>query len=97
MDGAGSCERFHAAASTIKNFNFWQSAPIALNNLDITDFAQQLGITRIASTKLLDRISIPTYYCIRPSARHPACVYSSGKAYSKPLAYLGCIFEAYER
>jgi YcaO-like protein with predicted kinase domain len=57
----------------------------------------EIGATRLASSTLLDRLGIPAYYCIRPSALDPCAIYSSGKGLSAYQASMSAIFESYER
>jgi YcaO-like protein with predicted kinase domain len=54
-------------------------------------------VTRIAWTTQLDRLSCPSVYCVRPAARDPCAIYSSGKAFEARRALLSGLFECYER
>ncbi|MCA9233111.1 MAG: YcaO-like family protein [Planctomycetales bacterium] len=63
----------------------------------LSDLARRIGVTRVASTTLLDRIGVPTGYAVRPAALHPAAIYSSGKGTTRFEADVTAVFESYER
>jgi YcaO-like protein with predicted kinase domain len=71
--------------------------PSASDTCNIGSLMAKIDATRLASTTLLDRLGLPTYYCVRPSARHPLAVYSSGKGLSDDQAKISSVFECYER
>jgi YcaO-like protein with predicted kinase domain len=68
-----------------------------LSRGDMRHLMSETGVTRLASTTLLDRLGIPTYYCVRPSALDPCAIYSSGKGLDVYQASMSSIFESYER
>ncbi|RSN72800.1 MAG: YcaO-related McrA-glycine thioamidation protein [Thermoproteota archaeon] len=55
------------------------------------------GITRISDITGLDRIGIPVYSAVRPSAAQGAVSVYSGKGINKTLAKISAIMEGYER
>lgn len=63
----------------------------------LTELCRRIGVTRVASSTLLDRIGIPTAYAVRPTALHPSAIFSSGKGMSQMNAGLTAVFESYER
>lgn len=63
----------------------------------LSELSRQIGVTRVASTTLLDRIGVPTGYAVRPAALHPAAIYSSGKGATRFEADVTAVFESYER
>jgi thioglycine synthase len=64
----------------------------------ISSWSKSIGrITRLAENTGLDRLSIPNFYAVRPSAAHPSVIVSSGKGTNRPSAVLSALFEAYER
>jgi YcaO-like protein with predicted kinase domain len=54
-------------------------------------------VTRLAECTGFDRLDVPNFYAIRPSALHPCAVVSSGKGLTKNIAILSALFECYER
>ena len=55
-----------------------------------------VGITRIADITGLDRIGIPVYSCVRPSADRNSVSVTCGKGLSRAQARAGAIMEAVE-
>lgn len=55
------------------------------------------GVTRLAESTWLDRLGLPNWYVIRPSARHPTSIVCSGKGTDAASARLSGLFECYER
>jgi len=68
-----------------------------LSDREIRTLMGEIGVTRIGCTTLLDRLGIPTHYCVRPSAMHPCAIYSSGKGLTDYQAIISSLFESYER
>ncbi|MCD4703054.1 MAG: YcaO-related McrA-glycine thioamidation protein [Methanosarcinaceae archaeon] len=67
----------------------------SLNN--VQDHLEEIGITRVASITDLDRISIPIFSTIRPSAAEGAISIYSGKGATEPQARISAIMEGFER
>ena len=63
----------------------------------IRDWCSVGAVTRVAECTGLDRLSIPNFYVVRPSALHPCAIVSSGKGRARSTAMLSALFEAYER
>jgi ribosomal protein S12 methylthiotransferase accessory factor len=55
------------------------------------------GVTRIAEISTLDRLYIPNFYVVRPSARSACAIISSGKGQTQEQALLSALYEAFER
>jgi YcaO-like protein with predicted kinase domain len=55
------------------------------------------GVVRLAECTGLDRLSIPNFYAVRPAAKHPSAIISSGKGLTRASAILSALFEAFER
>jgi YcaO-like protein with predicted kinase domain len=85
------------AVEAIARIDLWSQFEASLQQECVFKFASEFGVTRIGWTTLLDRLSIPTCYCVRPAAKHPICAYSSGKGFDERTALLSGVFEAYER
>jgi YcaO-like protein with predicted kinase domain len=68
-----------------------------LSGLEIRGLMLDIGATRLAATTLLDRLSVPICYCVRPAAVHPCAIYSSGKGFDEYQARISALFECYER
>ena len=58
---------------------------------------KNIGITRIADITDLDRIGMPVFTAIRPTAQNGAVSIYGGKGISKPHAKASAIMEAFER
>ena len=56
----------------------------------------RIGVTRIADITGLDRIGIPVYSCVRPSAHKNSVSITCGKGASRSQARAGAIMEAIE-
>jgi YcaO-like protein with predicted kinase domain len=54
-------------------------------------------VARLAKVTGLDRLDIPNYYAVRPSARNSCAVVSGGKGINDACAILSALFEAFER
>jgi len=81
----------------IAEIDFFETSQKEIRAADIDELVEAIGVTRIASTTQLDRLCMPTFYCVRPSALHPCAMYSSGKAFDSERALLSSLFESYER
>jgi YcaO-like protein with predicted kinase domain len=64
---------------------------------DLRRLAVQIGVTRLGNASNLDRIAAYNFYAIRPAARHPDAIYSSGKGFFPFEAQTKAVFESYER
>src|SRR5215813_60929 len=90
-----TAERF--AATSLFDGREGYSPDVILSPRDIRNLMCEIGATRLGATTLLDRLGLPTYYCIRPSARHPQAIYSSGKGLTDYQARISSVFESYDR
>jgi len=78
----GCTHRAIAPADTIKN---------------VESKLRTAGVTRVAEITHLDRIGIPVYSAIRPSAAEGAVSIYAGKGATKPQAKASAMMEAFER
>lgn len=62
----------------------------------LKNYASAFGVTRITNTTLLDKIGVPVYAAIRPTAQEGSLCVSSGKALSHLEAKVGALTEAIE-
>lgn len=62
-----------------------------------TKLLPQIGVTRIANITDLDRVGIPVFSAIRPSAAQGAISIYSGKGISETNARISAIMESFER
>jgi ribosomal protein S12 methylthiotransferase accessory factor len=81
----------------IAAIDFHEASDRIVEDADIKRLSKAIGLTRIAWTTQLDRLSSPSVYCVRPAARDPCAIYSSGKAFDARHAVLSGLFECYER
>jgi YcaO-like protein with predicted kinase domain len=81
----------------IEAIDFFEASKKEIQDVDIDELVGAIEVTRIAATTQLDRLRMPTFYSVRPSALHPCAMYSSGKAFESRPALLSSVFEAYER
>ena len=81
----------------ISKIDFFRPSRGEACDADLERLIEAIEITRIASTTGLDRLGVPTAYCVRPAALHPCAAYSSGKAFDARGAELSAVFECYER
>src|SRR5262245_10401994 len=63
----------------------------------VSDWCGFGGVTRLADSTGLDRIGLPNWYAVRPSALCPTAIIASGKGPSRQLAILSALYEAFER
>lgn len=63
----------------------------------IQPFLKNIGVTRIANITYLDRIGIPVYSSIRPSAADGAISVYSGKGVNQMQARISAMMEGFER
>jgi YcaO-like protein with predicted kinase domain len=96
LDGARA-DAIGQSLSRIAELDPFDFRETEIGDPQIRELADAIGIKRIASTMLLDRIATPTAYCVRPSARHPCAMYSSGKGFDARQAVISSVFECYER
>jgi YcaO-like protein with predicted kinase domain len=89
--------RIADALHRISEVDFSRPSDAGASDEDVRRLVEAIAITRMASTTGLDRLNIPTAYCVRPAAMHPCAVYSSGKAFEPRRAELSAVFECYER
>lgn len=61
------------------------------------DMLPEIGVTRIASITDLDRVGIPVFSAVRPSAAKGAISIYSGKGASETVARISAIMESFER
>ncbi|HIH44672.1 MAG TPA: YcaO-related McrA-glycine thioamidation protein [Candidatus Methanoperedenaceae archaeon] len=61
------------------------------------DMLPEIGVTRIASITDLDRVGIPVFSAVRPSAARGAISIYSGKGASETVARISAIMESFER
>lgn len=61
------------------------------------DQLKKIGVTRIADITHLDRVGIPVYSAIRPSAAKGAISVYSGKGVTPPQAKISAMMEGFER
>jgi ribosomal protein S12 methylthiotransferase accessory factor len=81
----------------ISGIDFFEVPQQEIRDADLDRLVDAIEVTRIAWTTRLDRLGVPTLYCVRPSALHPCAIYSSGKAFDPRRALLSSVFESYER
>lgn len=62
-----------------------------------TKLLPRIGVTRIANITDLDRVGIPVFSAIRPSAAHGAISIYSGKGATETNARISAIMESFER
>jgi thioglycine synthase len=60
-------------------------------------WASSNDVTRLAECTGFDRLGVPNFYAVRPSAVHPCAVVSSGKGLTRATAILSALFECFER
>lgn len=63
----------------------------------VKDKLRAAGVTRVAEITHLDRVGIPVYSAIRPSAAHGAVSIYAGKGATKDQAKASAMMEAFER
>ena len=63
----------------------------------VKDKLKAAGVTRIAEITHLDRVGIPVYSAIRPSAAEGAVSIYAGKGATKDQAKASAMMEAFER
>jgi thioglycine synthase len=63
----------------------------------VREWASCAGVTRIAEATGLDRLRLPNYYAVRPSARNRCAIVSSGRGSTREAALLSALFECFER
>jgi YcaO-like protein with predicted kinase domain len=95
LNGLRTC--IGASLERIAAIDFCEASESELRDEDVDRLVEAIGITRIAWTTRLDRLCVPTLYCVRPAALHPCAIYSSGKAFEPRPALLSSVFESYER
>jgi YcaO-like protein with predicted kinase domain len=61
------------------------------------NWAARSGVKRVAECTGLDRLQVPNFYAVRPSARHRSAIVSSGRGLSREAALLSSLFECFER
>lgn len=61
------------------------------------EWAASSGVTRLAEYTGLDRLQLPNFYAVRPSARHRSAIVSAGKGLNREAALLSSLFECFER
>jgi YcaO-like protein with predicted kinase domain len=55
------------------------------------------NITRVGEISGFDRVRLPNYFAIRPTALDPTCIVSLGKGIDNESAMLSALYESYER
>jgi ribosomal protein S12 methylthiotransferase accessory factor len=73
-----------------------RSAPPEFTLVQAKDFAARLGITRVTDITRLDRVGVPVFVGIRPSAIDGSYCVSAGKGLAPIEAQVGAFMEAIE-
>ena len=64
---------------------------------DLKRLTSEIGVSRLGDATNLDRINAHNFYAIRPAARHPDAIYSSGKGFTRFDAQTKAVFGSHER
>jgi len=97
-DFSGVAEIFSTSLRTTSSIiNHARSSPLEEAYEAIQPWVKSGAVSRLAEITHLDRLGIPNYYAVRPSAQDPNCVIASGKGVTNRVAVLSALYESFER
>ncbi len=74
----------------------YRSSPLAVTLKNAARFAKRLGISRVTDITRLDRLGIPVFASVRPSAHQGSLCVNAGKGLTEDEARAGAYMEAIE-